>query len=222
MIDADGKPHHLAWRYSRAEMLADGAVHVVGLVLALAGAGALLALAAYRLSAAEIAAVTLYAVCLVGLLAVSAAYNLWPISRTKWWLRRLDHASIFFLIAATYTPFMARAPASGAPLALFIAVWAVAIGGALVKILLPGRFDRSAIVAYLLLGLSGVLVWDTVVQVLSPTTVTLMIVGGLTYAGGVIFHVWRDLRFQNAVWHGFVLVASAVFYSAILTGVVLA
>ena len=222
MVDVDGKPLHLSWRYSRAEMIADGIVHGLGLVLAVSGAGALVALAAYRLDGGEIAAVSIYAIGLVGLLAASAAYNLWPISRTKWWLRRVDHASIFVLIAATYTPFMMRAPGNGADLVLFIAVWAVAIGGAIVKVLLPGRFDRAAILAYLLLGFSGLLVWETMSSVLSPTTMALIVIGGLIYAGGVVFHVWNSLRFQNAVWHSFVLVASAVFYSAVLTGVVLA
>ena len=221
MIDLDGRPLHLDWRYSRAEIIADGVVHALGLVLAVSGAGALVALAAYRLTAGEIAAVSVYALCLILLLAVSAAYNMWPVSRTKWWLRRFDHASIFFLIAATYTPFMMRAPGHGADLALFVAVWAVAIGGAVVKVLMPGRFDRAAIAAYLLLGFSGVLLWDTMSKALSPTTIVLIVAGGLIYAGGVVFHVWNSLRFQNAVWHGFVLVASAVFYSAILTGVVL-
>jgi hemolysin III len=222
MFDVDGRPLHVVWRYTRAEIIADGVVHALGLLLAISGAGALVALAAYRLTPPEIAAVAIYALGLVGLLAVSAAYNMWPISRTKWWLRRFDHASIFILIAATYTPFMIRAPSQGMALALFVGVWAIAIGGAVVKIMLPGRFDRTAIAFYLMLGFSGVLVWETMSNVLSPTTIGLIVAGGLIYAGGVVFHVWTGLRFQNAVWHGFVLVASAVFYSAVLTGVVLA
>lgn len=222
MVDTDGRPFHVKWLYSREEIIADGVVHALGLFLAVSGCGALVALAAYRLSIGEIAAVAIYSVCLVTLLTVSAAYNMWPVSRTKWWLRRFDHASIFFLIAATYTPFMMRAPGQAADVALFVAVWTVAIGGAAIKVAMPGRFDRAAIAAYLLLGFSGVLLWDTMSAVLSPTTITLIVTGGLIYAGGVVFHVWNGLRFQNAVWHGFVLVASAVFYSAILTGVVLA
>ncbi|TDR93016.1 PAQR family membrane homeostasis protein TrhA [Enterovirga rhinocerotis] len=222
MFDADGRPLHVAWRYSRAELIADGVVHAVGLVLALGGAAVLIALAALRLPAGEIAAVVVYAAGLVMLLAVSAAYNMWPISPTKWRLRRVDHASIFILIAATYTPFMTRVPSEGMALAVFVGVWVVAIGGAALKLALPGRFDRAAIAAYLLLGFSGVLAWETVAKALSTPTLVLMVVGGLTYAAGIVFHVWHGLRFQNAVWHGFVLVASAAFYSAVLVGVVLA
>ena len=63
--------------------------------------------------------------------------------------------------------------------------------------------------------------YDTVVEALPASTVWLMIGGGVVYAAGVAFHVWEGLRFQNAVWHSFVLVASVLFYSAILDGVVL-
>ena len=55
---------------------------------------------------------------------------------------------------------------------------------------------------------------------LSITTLTLIVVGGLLYSVGVIFHVWERLRFQNAIWHAFVVAAAAVHYSAVVTSVV--
>ena len=84
------------------------------------------------------------------------------------------------------------------------------------------RVDRLSIVLCVLLGGSGVLVYDTVAAALPPSTIALMIAGGLTYVAGIAFHLWEGLRFQNAVWHSFVLVASILFYSAVLDGVVLA
>lgn len=222
MFDADGRPLHVSWHYTRAEMIADAVVHVVGIVLAVAGAVALVALAALRASPPEIAAVTLYALCLVSLKAASAAYNMWPISRTKWILRRFDHACIFLLIAATYTPFMTRFPMGPSAMALFVWVWTVALFGAALKLALPGRFDRLSIALCLLLGASGAFAWDLVSTALPANTLTLIAIGGLIYAGGVIFHMWESLRFQNVVWHSCVLVASGVFYLAILNGVVLA
>ena len=222
MFDTDGRPLHVYWKYERAEMIADGAVHVLGLALGLPAVVALVALAATRSGSDVTAAVVVYSVCLLALLAASAAYNMWPVSRTKWRLRRADHASIFLLIAATYTPFMTRLPPGTASTALFLGVWGVALFGAGLKILLPGRFDRLSIALCLGLGASGALAWDVVSASLPPTTLMLIVLGALLYAGGVVFHLWEALRFQNAVWHGFVLVASAVFYSAILHGVVLA
>lgn len=222
MIDSDGRPVHVAWRYDRAEVIADTVVHAVGIAFAVIGGAALLVLTAYYAGRAQFAAVTIYAAGLLALLSASAAYNLWPVSRTKWLLRRVDHSLIFVLIAATYTPFVTRFPDGLAGPVLLVGVWTVAVCGAALKIVLPGRFDRLSIVLCLMLGGSGALAWDAVAAALPQSTLWLMIAGALTYAAGVIFHVWESLRFQNAVWHGFVLVASILFYSAILDGVVLA
>lgn len=222
MFDLDGRPLHVSWNYTRAELIADGVVHTLGFVLALGGTVALVTLALLHASPAQATAVVVYGIALLSLWGVSAAYNLWPVSRTKWILRRFDHACIFLLIAATYTPFMTRFPPGGRAAALFVGVWSVAIGGAALKLALPGRFDRLSIVLCLLLGVSGGLAWDLMSSSLSPSTVALIVAGGLTYAGGVVFHLWETLRFQNAVWHSCVLVASALFYVAVLDGVVLA
>lgn len=222
MFDTDGRPLHVYWGYNRAELIADGIVHVLGLVLGLAGASVLLTLAALRVGPLEMGAIAVYVLGLLGLLGMSAAYNMWPISPTKWVLRRFDHALIFILIAATYTPFVSRLPSGWTAWLLFAGVWATALAAAGLKIALPGRFDRLSIALCLLLGFSGVLAWDTVVAALPPSTLWLMVAGGLVYALGVVFHVWESLRFQNAVWHGFVLVASGLFYGAVLDGIVLA
>ena len=221
MIDADGRPLHVRWDYDRAEMIADAVVHAIGILFGVAGGIAMIALAASLNGPAQIVAVSIYAAGLLGLWSSSAAYNLWPVSRTKWLLRRVDHALIFVLIAATYTPFITRFPDGWDRYALLFGVWAVALAGVVLKVALPGRFDRLSIVLCLLLGGSGALAYDTVVAALPRSTIWLMLAGASVYTIGVAFHVWDGLRFQNAVWHSFVLVASALFYSAILDGVVL-
>jgi hemolysin III len=223
MIDADGRPLALRRNYDRAELIADGVVHAIGVALGLAGAVALLVLAAQRADdAAEFAAIAIYAAGILAVLGTSAAYNMWPISRTKWLLRRFDHACIYVLIAGTYTPFITQLKNGLVATLLFAGVWATALLGAGLKLTLPGRLDRLSIAIYLLLGFSGLLAYDTVAASVSPTTLGLMLTGGLIYTAGVPFHLWSGLRFQNAVWHGFVLVATCVFYSAVLAGVVLA
>jgi hemolysin III len=222
MIDADGRPLSLRWEYDKAEIIADGIVHAVGIALGLAGAITLLVLAAQHVEgAAKFAAVTIYALGIIAVLCTSAAYNLWPVSRTKWWLRRLDHACIYVLIAGTYTPFITQLKNGLVAALLFAGVWATALLGAGLKLTFPGRLDRISIATYVLLGASGVLAYESVTSSLAPTTLWLIVIGGATYVAGVPFHLWTSLRFQNAVWHSFVLVATAVFYSAILGGVVL-
>ena len=97
------------WNYDRAELIADGVVHVVGICFGLVAATALIVLAAVYASAFEVAVVSVYVAGLLAMLVLSATYNLWPVSRAKWVLRRFDHSAIYVLIAATYTPFIMAA-----------------------------------------------------------------------------------------------------------------
>jgi hemolysin III len=66
------------------------------------------------------------------------------------------------------------------------------------------------------MGWSGVMVYDVIAEALPKLTLFLIAVGGVLYSAGVIFHVWERLRFQNAIWHGFVLLAASCHYAAIL------
>ena len=65
-------------------------------------------------------------------------------------------------------------------------------------------------------GWSGFMVWDTVVASLPTLTPWFIAAGGLLYSFGIIFHAWQRLRFQNAIWHGFVLLGAACHYTAVL------
>ena len=211
----DGCPPGVSWRYDRKEMLVDGIVHFVGLGLALVGAAALFLVTYHSANGIEAASVTVYVVGLLAMLGCSAAYNLWPISPTKWLLRRFDHSAIFLFIAATYTPLITPINPSPKTWFLLFAVWAIAIFGVFLKCLLPGRFDRASIVLCLLLGCSGFLAYDTFAAELETRVLLLVAAGGGLYSIGVIFHLWEKLRFQNAIWHGFVLVAAVCHYVAI-------
>jgi hemolysin III len=96
------------WNYSRAELLADGAVHVIGVVLGLSAVVTLIVLTARTAGPGQLALVLVYGISLVAVLVTSAAYNLWPVSDAKWSLRRFDHSAIYLLIAGTYSPFIAQ------------------------------------------------------------------------------------------------------------------
>ncbi len=211
-----GAPRGVSWNYDRAELWADGVVHIVGVCCGLVAAVVLIVLASVYLTGAQVAAVVIYATGLLAMLGISATYNLLPVSRWKWRMRRLDHSAIYLLIAATYTPFIVQMKGSMTALGLLIGVWSVAIVGIVLKISLPGRFDRLAIVLYLAMGWSGVMIYDTVVSSLSALTLGLIAAGGVLYSLGVVFHVWERLRFQNAIWHAFVLLGAACHYTAVL------
>jgi hemolysin III len=214
MIDQKGRPVAAGRDYDRAEITLDAVVHGVGLVLGIAGAAVLIAFTLRSPAVGDLPVAIVYATGLLAMLCLSAAYNLWPVSRIKWVLRRFDHSAIYLLIAATYTPFISQMK-NGLASALLVGVWSVAAVGIALKLALPGRFDRLSIVLYLLLSWSGVMMYD-VIAALPASTLCLLGAGGLFYTFGVAFHLWESLRFQNAIWHAFVVFAAACHYTAVI------
>lgn len=206
----------VGWNYDRAELIADGIVHAIGIALGLVAATALVVLAAVYASPVDIVGVSIYVAGLLTMLVLSATYNLWPVSRAKWVLRRFDHSAIYVLIAATYTPFILDMKTSMFAIALLIGVWCVAIFGIVMKLGWPGRFDRLSIGLYLALGWSGAMLYNRVVAALPTLALWFVLAGGALYTLGVIFHSWRTLRFQNVIWHSLVLLGAACHYTAVL------
>jgi hemolysin III len=204
------------WNYDRAELIADGVVHGIGVLCGLVAATVLIVLTAVYASALDVAVVSVYVAGLLAMLVLSATYNLWPVSRAKWVLRRFDHSAIYLLIAATYTPFIMELKDSVFAMALLAGVWCVAIVGIVLKLVLPGRFDRISVGLYLAMGWSGMMLYDRVVAALPTLALWFVVAGGALYSLGVIFHAWRRLRFQNAIWHCFVLLGAACHYTAVL------
>src|SRR3977135_1796337 len=94
------------WNYDRAELIADGVVHGLGVFGGLVAATVLIVLTAIYATPFEVAVMSVYVAGLLTMLVLSATYNLLPVSRAKWVLRRFDHSAIYVLIAATYTPFI--------------------------------------------------------------------------------------------------------------------
>jgi hemolysin III len=209
------------WNYDRAELIADGVVHIVGVCGGLVAATVLIVLTAVYATTFDVAVVSVYVAGLLAMLVLSATYNLLPVSRAKWLLRRFDHSAIYVLIAATYTPFIMQLRDSYIAIALLVGVWCVAIAGIVLKLALPGRYDRVATGLYLALGWSGLMLYDKVVKALPALALWLVVAGGVLYSLGVIFHAWQRLRFQNAIWHGFVLLGAACHYTAILDLIIL-
>ncbi len=206
-----------SWDYERAEIIADGVIHGIGVALGLAGGVVLLSLAFGTARRAEITPAIIYVVGLLSMLGFSAAYNMWPVSPRKWMLRRFDHSSIYVLIAASYTAFLLHVESGIVPPALLTIIWLTSATGIALKLLWPGRLDRLSIGLYLVLGWSGALAYKPIAATLHPTTLWLIIVGGAIYSIGVLFHVWQRLRFHNAIWHSFVLSAATVHYAAVLS-----
>jgi hemolysin III len=207
---------------SRAELIADGIVHAVGIVLAIAAGSALLSLSVFHAGPGEYVAAIFYVVSLLTVLSISLAYNLWPMTPAKWVLRRFDHAAIYLLIASTYTPFLAQLDDAAVTGWMIGIVWCSAVAGMAIKLFLPGRFDRLAVVFYLAIGWSGVVIARQLVDTLPPVTLGLILAGGIVYSGGVVVFAWKGLRFQSALWHGFVVAGAGLHFAAVMDCLVIA
>lgn len=204
--------------YTPAERLADASVHVLGIVASVLGVAAMM-IAARNLPASSIASLAVYGFGLIAMFACSAAYHLTSEVRLKAILRRFDHAAIYVKIAGTYTPFAAIKMGDAAGIALLGAVWAITVFGATAKLLWPGRLVRTSYVLYLAQGWAIIAALGPFASAVSARVLVLLVAGGVIYTVGVLFHLWERLPFHNAVWHSFVVVASACHFAAIVDAV---
>ena len=207
--------------YSRNERFVDSGIHVLGISLGAIAAAVMAASASQHDHALLVPGIAAYCIGLLAMLIASALYNMAEPSPRKLFLRRLDQAAIFIMIAGSYTPFTLIALGDTWSHALLAAVWLVALIGAALKLLAPGRLERASTALYLLLGWSGLAVLQPLFGTLPTVAFALLVGGGALYSVGVLFHCWKSLPYHKAVWHGFVLAAAACHYGAILFGVVL-
>ena len=199
---------------------ADLIVHIAGLTLALFGGGLALGLAVSNGMLGKVAAVSIYALGLIAMLAFSLAYNF---AKPSWqpFLRRLDHAGIFLMIAASYTPFTTQALTGAWSIGMTTAVWSLAALGIAGKMFLPGLGKAIWVVLYLALGWMVVIAIKPMIEEVPAVAMWLLAAGGLVYSVGTIFYAAKGLKFRRAIWHGHVVAAAGLHYAAILVGVVL-
>lgn len=200
--------------YTAGEVIADGVVHAIGIVASLVGVIVLLTMAAPLVEQTRFTALSVYSVTLIAMFCFSAAYNLVPHKSWKPLLRRFDQAAIFLKIAGTYTPLVILIGSAFSYLLLAL-VWIAALAGASAKLIFRPRRDRYSIPLYLVLGWASLfLVWP-MAETMHARDAWLILAGGLLYTVGIVFHVWDRLKFQNAIWHGFVLAAAGCHFSAV-------
>jgi len=219
------RPSQLGWRvpdartdfpcYTAAESTADGIVHLVGLTVAAGAVGWLLNHTAPGATTQQLAAVLIYCCGLIGMLSVSAAYNLLRPGRLKAVLRRLDHAMIFAMIAGSYTPFTMSVlrPQLGIPLCAV--VWGLAAIGIWLRLVRPQRGGLAFVGLYLGMGWLGLAFLGALLAALPGAVLLLLLVGGLIYSLGALVHARARLPFHNAIWHAMVVAAAALHFAAV-------
>jgi hemolysin III len=201
---------------ARRQRAADALIHLIGIAGAVIGVPLLIILVVARGAALPTMAAVTYGTSLVVSLTISGTYNLLADGRGKERLRPYDHAAIFLLIAGTYTPF--SLVTIGGPLgyALCAGVWVGALAGAALKLLHRRRYERIFVALYVALGWAGVPVIVIAMSALPSTVFVFLLAGGILYTAGVAFHLRDSLPYSTPIWHGFVLIAAACHYVAVL------
>jgi hemolysin III len=157
-----------------------------------------------------------YGLSLLACALASFLYNMLETAKRRALLRYFDHAAIFLLIAGTYTPFAAsglRGPIDGS---LLDWVWALALAGMALKLVLPQKLDRACVGLYLAIGWLFVAAGGQALHRIPPLPLSFLALGGLAYtAGAVIFA--RDIgHWTDPVWHGCVLAGIVAHFVAVV------
>ena len=132
-----------------------------------------------------------------------------------------DSIAIYALIAGTYTPFLLVNIRGGLGWTVFGILWAITIIGATQKIRRPKRHPKWIVILYLAMGWTLVFILPVMFRVVPKRALWFILAGALSYSMGVIFYVWRKIKYSHALWHLFVIAGSVSFFFAVLYGSIL-
>lgn len=194
--------------------------HLAGGVLALIGTVWLLALAAMDGDLTKIVSVAIYGFTLVLLYSASTLYHSVQ-GRAKTIMQKLDHLSIYLLIAGSYTPFCLVTLRGSWGWWLFGIVWSLAVVGMLQEIKPRSEARVLSVVIYAVMGWIVLVAVKPLLAALGTVGFSWLVAGGVFYTVGIIFYAY-DQRFRHwhGIWHLFVMAGSLLHFVAILRHVV--
>lgn len=194
----------------------NGVTHLLGTALAAAGAAVLVVLASRQGDPWKIVSFSIYGAMLFLLYTVSTLYHSTR-GKIKDVFRKLDHCSIYLLIAGTYTPFTLVTLRGAWGWSLFGVIWGLAALGITQETWLGKGPRIISLIIYILMGWLSVIAMKPLIVALTPAGFAWLAAGGLLYTGGIIFYALDDkLRHGHGIWHVFVLAGSVSHYLAIL------
>lgn len=194
--------------------------HLVGAVLALVGLGALLAVSIDHKDPEMIISFSIFGFTLVLLYTMSTLYHSFHPPKLKKIFQKLDHVSIYLLIAGTYTPYMMVSIDSDLGYLILSVEWGLALLGLLLDLLIPKRMEILQIIIYLVMGWLCVLLLPSLQEAIPRMGFIWLTIGGVAYSAGVVFYVLDNLgklRHAHGIWHLFVLFGSVCHFVSIIT-----
>jgi hemolysin III len=202
--------------FSKEEEISNSITHGIGALLSLAALVILIVFASLYGNAWHIVSFTLFGATMVLLYTSSTLVHALPHGRAKDIFEIMDHSSIYFFIAGTYTPFLFIAVNNWVGWTLFGIVWSLAIGGTIFKAFFVKKFLFTSTMLYVVMGWLIVFAWNDLVANLQTDALFLLVIGGLSYTIGAIFYIWKLFKHHHAVWHLFVLCGTICHFFAVL------
>jgi len=202
--------------FSKKEEIANSITHGIGVMLSIAALVILIVYSSLYGNIWHIVSFTIFGVTMFILYMSSTLLHSFPEGKVKDIFEIFDHSSIYFFIAGTYTPFLLIVIKGALGWTLFGIVWGLAIAGTVFKCFFVKKYLFTSTALYVVMGWLIVFAWKPLVNNLSPQGMTYLIIGGALYTLGAIFYVWRGFKYHHAVWHVFVLAASAAHFFCVL------
>lgn len=215
MKKVDYKPEQ-----SNSLELANALTHGFGILAGIALLPVVTAISTKVDNIAAIVAAGIYAFSFLMLFLFSTLYHATRDTSAKFILKKMDHISIYFLIAGTYTPFLLIYLLNAFGITLLSVLWGLAIVGIVFKILFTGRFKILSTLIYLGMGWILLIGGKTFFSALPLSAMIMIIIGGGLYSLGVPFYLIKKWKYHHVVWHLFVLAAALCHYVAVLLAVI--
>ncbi|WP_335967141.1 hemolysin III family protein [Galbibacter sp. PAP.153] len=190
--------------------------HGFGVLLAIFGFFVLLSFNSHKTDF-SILSICVYSFSSVLLFTVSTLYHLVDKIELKTVLRKLDHISIYVLIAGTYTPVCLVMLVPGNGWILFYIVWAITFMGIVLKIFFTGKFEALSLLLYLAMGWLIVFDIHNLMASFTSYQLLLLMLGGLFYTVGIVFYAINKIPYNHVIWHLFVLAGAISHYLMILS-----
>ena len=201
---------------SIGEEIFNSITHGIGTLLSIAALVILVVIASVKGNAWHIVSFSVFGTTLVLLYLSSTLYHSFTKEKIKNLFARFDHAAIFLLIAGTYTPLLLTVIRGTLGWVLFGIIWGVAITGVVVRSIYLTKFRKLMVGVYVAMGWMFIFAVIPLINNLSGTSLTFLFLGGGFYSLGVIFYVWRNLKYGHGIWHLFVLAGSIMHFFSII------
>ncbi|MCG3173691.1 MAG: hypothetical protein GMKNLPBB_01891 [Myxococcota bacterium] len=202
--------------HSILEETLHGVTHGMGFAFAIAALTLLVVLAALYGSARHVTGFSIFGGAMALTYLFSTLYHSLTHRPAKRIFRLLDHASIYLLIAGSYTPLLLLNLDNPANLLMLVSVWSLALIGMVLTLTIFERYKRISLIHYLVMGWLALFGWKELTDPLSTYATVMLIAGGGSYTAGALFYAWKKMPFNHAVWHVFVLGGSVCHFCVML------